>query len=275
MDVDIFSRTLQAFLEQTLLFLPRLVVALVIFFIALYIAGLLAGLVKRALQLRDADPELTLLLARITRWAAIILGTIWALGQVNFDITGFVAGLGIVGFTLGFALQDIAKNFVAGVLLLLQQPFDIGNGIEVAGYGGTVTNIEVRATTIRTWDGVTVIIPNADVYTSAITKYAGATRRRVDLSVGVGYQSDLEHVTRTLTDTLLALPGVIQDDPAPAILFDEFGDSAISLTARFWTDTGQVDPLTAKTNALKAVKQACQREGIDIPYPIVTVLQPG
>ncbi|OQY35105.1 MAG: hypothetical protein B6I38_01835, partial [Anaerolineaceae bacterium 4572_5.1] len=109
---------------------------------------------------------------RTTRWAIIIWGLFLGLQQVEFNLTGFVTGLGIVGFTIGFAFQDIAKNFMAGMLLLLQQPFDIGDSIEVAGYAGTVTDIEIRSTALRTFDGRHVIIPNAEVFTGVITNFS-------------------------------------------------------------------------------------------------------
>lgn len=275
MNLDVIVRTWQTLLEQTLLFIPKLIVALAIFFVALYVAGLLAKVTRRALQAREIDPELTVLLSRLARWTVVIIGTILALDQVDFDVSGFVAGLGIVGFTLGFAFQDIAKNFIAGVLLLVQQPFDLGDAIQVAGYGGTVTNIEVRATTLRTWDGLTVIVPNADVYTSAITNFSKATQRRLDLTVGVGYESDLDHVRQTMTEALLAVPGVIADEPAPAIVFETFGDSAINVKAYFWIDVAGTGFFDAQSQSLQNVKQAFEREGINIPYPMLTVLEPA
>lgn len=275
MNLDVIVRTWQTLLEQTLLFIPKLIVALVIFFVALYVAGLLAKVTRRALQAREIDPELTVLLSRLARWTVVIIGTILALEQVDFDVSGFVAGLGIVGFTLGFAFQDIAKNFIAGVLLLVQQPFDLGDAIQVAGYGGTVTNIEVRATTLRTWDGLTVIVPNADVYTSAITNFSKATQRRLELTVGVGYESDLDRVRQTMTEALLAVPGVIADDAAPVIVFETFGDSAINVKAYFWIDVAGTGFFDAQSQALQNVKQAFEREGINIPYPMLTVLEPA
>ncbi|MCG3208538.1 MAG: Small-conductance mechanosensitive channel [Anaerolineae bacterium] len=176
---------LQALFEQIILFTPKLIVALIIFALTLLLAKICFQLVRRALQHRQTDPEVSLLLARVTQISILVLGIIWALSAVDFNVTGFVAGLGIAGFTVGFALKDIAENFVAGVLLLLQQPFDIGEAVEAGGYAGTVTNIEIRSTTIRTWDGLLVIIPNAQVYGNPITNYSKIERRRISLDVGV------------------------------------------------------------------------------------------
>jgi small conductance mechanosensitive channel len=271
-DIDFLLQTWRTLVERGLLFVPKFLSALLIFLVAFYTAGLLTRLVRRGLVLRQIDPELTVLLSRLTRWSIVLIGTVWGLDQINFDVGSFVAGLGIIGFTLGFAFQDIAKNFIAGVLLLLQQPFDIGDSIEVAGFGGIVTDIEVRATTLRSWDGLSVIIPNADVYTNAITNYTTATRRRVTLNVGVGYESVLDQVAQTMSSELLKIPGVIQDDPAPSIVFDAFGDSAINATAYFWIDTAAIGLLEAQTRAVSGIKQAFEREGINIPYPVRTIL---
>jgi len=271
MNFDI-SVQLQNMLHQFLLFLPQLISAIVIFLASLYVAGLAARSVAAALarRHRPVDPEISMLLGRLSRWAIIIFGTIWALNQVNFNVTGFVAGLGIVGFTVGFALKDVAENFVAGVLLLIQQPFDIGEAISVNGFDGTVTDIRVRDTTIRTWDGLLVIIPNAKVYTNAITNYSKVEKRRIDLTVGVGYETDLQQAHEVMLATITQLPGVLQDDPAPMVVFDKFGDSAINTTLYFWFDpiqSGYFDVLVA---AVKGIKTALDEAGINIPFPIRT-----
>jgi small-conductance mechanosensitive channel len=225
------------------------------------------------LEQRDppVDPELSLLLGRLARWTLVVIGTIWALNQVNFNVTGFVAGLGIVGFTVGFALKDVAENFVAGILLLIQQPFDIGDAIEVNGYAGIVTDIKVRDTTMRTWDGLLVIIPNATVYTNAITNYTKVEKRRIGLEVGVGYETDLQKAHDTMIDVVSNMPGVILDDPEPMVVFSEFGDSSINATLYFWVDMAVAGYFGALDGAVKGVKAAFERQGINIPFPIRTV----
>ncbi|MBN1991794.1 MAG: mechanosensitive ion channel [Anaerolineae bacterium] len=271
MDYNFFNAPIQKLLEEVLIFIPKLVVAIVIFLVMLYVANLAAKAVKNATQKRRFDAELSMLFCRLTRWSLIILGTIWALQQVSFNVTGFVAGLGIAGFTIGFALKDIAENFVAGILLLLQQPFDIGESIEVAGYSGTVTDIQIRATTIHTWDGLLVLVPNASVYTSAITNYSKVDKRRIGLDIGVGYETDLQKAHDTMLKVVSDLPGVIKDDPEPTVIFKEFADSAINASLYFWVDLHQADYFPTLDAAVKAIKVAFEKEGINIPYPIRTV----
>lgn len=273
--MDTVQQSLQALIQQFLLFAPKLVVALLIFVVTLYAAGFIARAIRRTAQFRKVDPELILLFERVGRWSVIILGTIWALSQVNFNVVAFVAGLGIAGFTIGFALQDIAKNFVAGILLLLQQPFDIGEAISAGGHSGKVENISLRATELRTFDGLLVYIPNADVFTSALTNYSRAPRRRIELQVGVAYGSNLEHVTRVTLEAVRQVPGVIQNDPAPAVVFKSFGESSIDFSLYYWVDLDQAGYWAAQDQVLKAVHSAFQHEGIEIPFPVRTVyLQP-
>jgi small-conductance mechanosensitive channel len=262
-------------LEQAIIFLPKLFFGIVIFFVAWFFANLAAKAVRRALALRNTDREVSLLLARITRWAIIIWGLFLGLQQVEFNLTGFVTGLGIVGFTIGFAFQDIAKNFMAGMLLLLQQPFDIGDSIEVAGYAGTVTDIEIRSTALRTPDGKHVIIPNAEVFTGVITNFSRSPRRRLQLEVGVAYDSDLEQVTDIIRQTISQIEGVIQDDPAPNVVFNTFGDSAINLTLYYWVDVATLGIFDAQDRVLKAVKLALEEAGVEIPFPTRAVLNKG
>lgn len=271
---DVYSQItlFQTLLEQTVLFIPKLIVALIIFGLTLMLARISFRLVRKALEHRKVDNEVALLLARAAQISVLVLGIIWSLSAVDFNITGFVAGLGIAGFTVGFALKDIAENFVAGVLLLLQQPFDIGDAVEAGGYAGTVINIEIRTTTIRTWDGLLVLIPNANVYGNPITNYSKISQRRISLDVGVGYDTNLGRAGDLMLEVARQLPG-IKSDPEPFVVFKEFGDSAINGTIYFWIDVSEAGYFDTLDATVKGIKLAFDRESIDIPYPIRTVYQ--
>ncbi len=257
-------------MDRVLAFLPTLLASLAIFVISLYAAGFLARMVGAVLRRREVDPELTLLLERVTRWSTIGLGLLMALQQVGFQVTAFLAGLGVLGFTVGFALQDISKNLVAGVLLLLMQPFDIGDAVEVQGYAGTVEDVDLRATSIRTWDGRLVLIPNADVFTSVLVNLSKTPRRRVEVQVGVTYDSDLDRVEAVALEAVRSLEGVLED-PEPFVIFHTFGDSSINLTVYFWVDTQVISPFVAKSLGVRAIHRAFAEAGIEIPFPIRTV----
>ncbi len=265
--MDKFLETLS---ENAALVLPNLLAALAIFLVSLYAAGLLGKLVRRVLARHKADHEITLLLSQATRWSIIIVGLIAAL-QRFFDVTAFLAGLGILGFTVGFAMQDIMQNFVAGIILLVQQPFNVGDAAEVGGgYGGTVEVINVRTTELRTWDGLVVILPNASILSNPITNYTRARRRRIEIPVGVGYGSDLDLARSAAIEAVRVVPGFVED-PAPAVAFDAFGDSAINLTVYFWVDVEKAGFLDARDAAVRQIKAAFDERGIDIPFPTRTV----
>ncbi len=259
-------------LASFIAFLPKLLAALVLFIISLYMAGWVARLIRRTAQNRGVDPEIIQLLSRLGQWTVIIMGTLWALETVDRNITGFIAGLGIMGFTIGFAMQDVAKNFVAGILLLLQQPFDVGDSVKVKGFSGTVIDVDIRATKLRTFDGLCVLIPNTDVYMNAITNYSRAEQRRISLDVGVAYESDLQQVTETALKAISSVSGV-KTDPAPRVVFHTFDDSSINFTLYYWIDLAVTNYLSAQDEGVKHIHQAFADAGIDIPYPIRTILQ--
>ncbi|MDY6993469.1 MAG: mechanosensitive ion channel family protein, partial [Pseudomonadota bacterium] len=166
---------------------------------------------------------------------------------------------------IGFALKDVAENFVAGILLLIQQPFDIGDAIEVAGYAGTVTDIKVRDTTLRSWEGLLVIIPNAKVYTQVITNYSRLEKRRLSLEITVDYETDLSTAQNTILEVVTQLPGIITDTPAPTLVFNEFADNGIKATLYYWYDAQKTSYWTALDDAVKGIKTALEQADIHIP----------
>ena len=249
--------------------LPKLAVALLIFLISLYLAKLVSGLLLRVLERRKVNSGAERLISETVRWSIIVYGSVMALQQFA-DVTAFLAGLGILGFTVGFALQDVMKNFAAGVLLLLQKPFRIGDNISVASFDGTVTAIDLRSTEIRTFDGRIVIVPNADVLNHAIINFTRSVHRRVELPVSVAYGSDPEQVQNLVLKAIEQVPHLLAD-PVPQVVFRNFGDSAIHLTAYYWVDTEKVSLFAAQDAGLKAIKQTFQEHKIEIPYPIRTV----
>ncbi len=249
--------------------IPNLIMALLIFVLSIYFASVISKALQRILKARQAPEGISNLLAQSIRWTVIVIGTITAL-QRFFDVTAFLAGLGILGFTVGFALQDVMKNFAAGIILLLQQPFNVGDAIGVTGYDGAVLAIDLRTTEIKTWDGRIIILPNADVLASPIVNYSRASLRRIELPVGVGYGTDTG-VARTLVlEALQKVPGFIPE-PAPLVGFSSFGDSALELNTYFWIDTTKTNLFAAKDDAFSLIKTALDKNGIDIPFPIRTV----
>lgn len=269
---EAISATLQSILVGFFLFLPKMLAAMVLFVITLYLAAWISKLVRYLMEKRRMDPGVTLLVYYITRYTIVIVGTITALRQVNFEVTAFLAGLGILGFTLGFALQDISQNVIAGLLLLIQKPFELGDLIQIDDFTGTVLSVDLRTTELRTRDGQNVLIPNAHVFTKPITNFSRQATWRVSLPLGVAYDSDLELVQRVTLRTIQSLPDVL-DDPAPVFHFHTFGDYSIDFNLHFWVDSRITNPVTATHPAIIALQKAYAEARIEIPYPIQTEIQ--
>lgn len=261
------NQALDELLTKTITFLPRLITALVVFVLFLILAVLLTRGVRRALEKRSASKELIMLLPRLTLWAIIALGIVVALQQINFDVTAFLAGLGVIGFTIGFAVQDVSKNFIAGLLLLLQQPFEINDIIQVGDFSGTVKTIDLRATELRAFDGKTILIPNADVFTSAIINFGRFPQRRVELTVGVAYDSDLEQVQQVTIEALKSIPSVQEAASPPQVVFNQFDNSSINCTVYYWIDTSKISFMDAQDQGVRLLKRAYEQHGINLPYP--------
>jgi small conductance mechanosensitive channel len=266
--MDILLAKLAELLIAGVDFLPKLFSAVVVFLVSLVLSRLAGRAVVRAAP--KAHEAVKRLLNRLITIAIVVVGAIVALQQVDFDVSAFIAGLGLVGFTLGFAFQDIAKNFMAGILLLIQQPFSIGDSIEVSGFEGTVTDVDIRATTIQGWDGQEIIVPNAEVYTSPITNYSRYPARRVVLGLGLGYEEDIARARDVFLNAIERVDGVL-GDPAPGVYCTNLGSSAIELAVYFWLDQTESGLLDVKSRAVQALKETAAGEGVNLPYPIQTI----
>lgn len=193
------------------------------------------------------------------------------------DLTGIVqsvlAGAGVIGLALGLAFQDPILNLFSGILLSVRSLFKEGDLIEVNGYFGKIMEVTLRHTTIMTLQGQEVMIPNKIVAQEPIKNYNKLGIRRVDLSCGVSYGDDLEKVRRITVDAIKAGVSFNSDKPVQ-LFFNEFGDSSINYTLRFWLDqrkTGQADYLEAQSDAIIAIKRAYDDNDIMIPFPIRTL----
>ncbi len=266
-----FQAIFQEWLTAFLLFLPKLISGIVIFILTLVGAGFIARAARRLSARRIKNHEILKLVYRITHWAVLIIGTIVALDQVDFNVTGFIAGLGIAGFTIGFALQDIARNFISGLILLYRQPFNMGHFIEVAGHSGIVRRINIRDIEIETLDGDTVIIPNMSVFENPITNMSVAKLRRRTVRIGLGYEEDADRAMEIFLQAIRSVPGV-ESEPIPMIQAVSMDESTLTLSAFFWIDQQNSSVLKVHSEVLKAINTASLEHKIDLPYPIQTVL---
>lgn len=243
---------------------PQIGIAIIILIIGLVAARLIKSLVARALNYREADEEVTVLVARIVQWVLVSIGILIAADQIGLDITALLTGLGILGFTLGFALQDVSKNFIAGMLILIQQPFKLGDKVEISGFTGTVLAVNLRDTELRAVDGLNVRIPNGDVFTSSIINYSHTQSRRIQISTGVTTNSDLEQVRQTALEAIKSINGVL-DNPAVDFHFTSFGENSIDLTIYYWYDESKTGYSGALDSGITSLKIAFDKAGIIMP----------
>jgi small conductance mechanosensitive channel len=260
---------LETLWEVLVSFFLDVLIALVIFVIALYLARILSSIVRKMLDHRKIPLGVVQLFSQLTYWTVIVAGVILAL-QRFFNVIPFVAGLGIVGLTVGLALQDVMKNFVAGLIILIQRPFLVGESIGVRGFDGTITAIDLRSTEMRASDGRLVLLPNADVLANPIINYSRTHQRQVELSLNLPLTSEPE----TVKQILLAAGGDIEGflyKPEPAVVFVNLTDSAIQANLSFWVDVKKNDTGRVREAVLFKIKSALSEEGIEIPHPIQAV----
>lgn len=252
--------------------LPGILFGLFVLFITRYIAQFAQRVASRVAERTLKSQSLRLLISQssyVLAWTAgVLVACIAAFpGLALGDIIGLL-GLGSVA--VGFAFQDIFKNFLAGILLLFQEPFSIGDQIIVDSYEGTVQGIALRSTQILTYQGELIVMPNSIVFTSPVQVLTKKPQRRTDLAIGVDYNTPLPMARETLLNAVQDIEG-IHPDPAPEVDIVGFGDSSIDLVVRYWTAPQIVEVRRTKTKVMVALKQACDRTDINIPYPIRTV----
>jgi small conductance mechanosensitive channel len=181
-----------------------------------------------------------------------------------------VASLGLVSVGIGFALKDIIENFLAGVILILQRPFIVGDVVCIGDVEGTVEDVRVRDTVIRKFDGRQVFVPNAGIFTKAVTNNNRNRKRRLDFEVNIGFSDDTTAAIQRASQALGGVEGVLAD-PSPLVVVKGFAEAAVQLKAYFWIDPVDTNLLEAKSAGIAAVKAALAELGIEEYFPVVMV----
>lgn len=251
---------------------PALVVAIVILLLTRFLAQLIRRMVRRLGSRTIRSTSLQMLLTQTSHVAVWVIGLLLASLVVfpGLGLGDLLALLGLGSVAIGFAFQDIFKNFLAGVLLLLREPFQIGDQIIVNDFEGTVEEIDIRTTRIRTYQGERVLVPNSVVFTNAVRVLTAFPQRRTDLEVGVDYNTPLPRARELILQRLQDVEGVLAK-PEPEVDIVGFGDSSIDLMVRYWTQPQIVSVRRTKTQVMTVIKQAFDQADITIPYPIRTL----
>ncbi len=258
------------FLER----LPYLIIALLVFFGFYFAAkGVRAGVRGIAIR-RQRHQNIGLVLGRLAQGAIIFLGALVALviAIPSFKPAQLVEFLGISSVAIGFAFRDILQNFLAGILILWNQPFQIGDQIRMEEYEGNVEDVQIRATTIRTYDGRRIVVPNSALFTNPVIVNTAYALRRVEYDIGIGFGDDIDRAKALILEAIRGVEMVVAD-PAPEVLVYEFGASSVNLRARWWIDPPRrADLIDSRDKVLAAVKKHLVTNGVDLPFPTQQIL---
>jgi small conductance mechanosensitive channel len=242
----------------------NLITAIVIFFVGKWVVNLVVKGLLKAMQKSEVDTTLRRFVANLARMLLMLFVIIAAIGALGVKTASLVALIGAAGLAVGLALQGSLSNFAAGVLIVMFRPYKVGDWIEGGGVSGSVEEVQILTTVLKTGDNKRVIIPNSQIMGTTITNYSANDTRRVDLVVGVSYSDDLDKVRKELQD-LVAADDRILDDPAVTIAVSELADSSVNFVLRPWVKTA--DYWGVYFGLTEAVKKRFDEVGISIPFP--------
>ena len=253
----------------TIKMLPNLVVAIIVLVIIVKLSRPMAKLVARAVMRISGYRHIARLTATMTRLAVITVGIILALDVLNLDraVASLLAGVGILGIAFGFASQDIAANFMSGILLHFIHPFRIDDFVNSGEFFGHVEAIDMRSTKIRNQQGQRITIPNKNILGNPLINFTISGERRVDLPWSLTQVEDLPKAEELAIKAVEALEWRIPDRPVE-LFYEKVGDYTIDFEIRFWTDPEQKVYLKARSEAIKAIKRTFEEHGIPMPSPV-------
>jgi small-conductance mechanosensitive channel len=254
--------------------LPAAGVGLGVLALFVVVAHIIRYSVRRHAAKRRKHHNLVLATGRLVYAVMLVLGLLVAavITFPNFTPTGLLTSLGVGSLVIGLAFKDVLQNYLAGILLLVAEPFRSGDQIVFQGYEGTVDDIQPRATFVRTYDGRRVIIPNAELFTNSVTVNTAFDKRRMEYDVGIGVSDDIELAKRLIVEAIRQTGGA-EEDPPPEALTVELAPSSVNIRARWWIRPPVIhEAFDARDKVLAAIKDKLLASGIDLPYPTQQVL---
>ena len=242
----------------------NITIAIIIFYVGKLVVSMLVRGVRKVMQRQEVDKTLETFVCNFLRIALMIIVFIAAISQLGIQTTSFIAIFGAAGLAVGLALQGSLSNFAAGVLIVLFRPYRVGDFVEAAGVAGTIEQVQILTTILKTPDNKQIIVPNSQIMDSIITNYSAKDTRRVDMVVGVSYEDDLDKVHKVLRE-LVAAEERILDDPACTIAVSELADSSVNFVVRPWVRAE--DYWGVHFDMTEAIKKRFDQEGITFPFP--------
>ena len=268
--LKLVSEKLEMWLQYFILMLPNFIMAILVLIITFLVAKLIRKGAEKLLVKFSHSVPLNNLIATLVYMSVILMGIFFALGILKLDktVTSLLAGVGILGLALGFAFQDIAANFISGVIIAVRKPFGVGDVIETNEHFGTIERINMRTIDIRRQTGELVKVPNRKVFESATINFTYFGLRRIDLNFRVSYHEDLDKVVAVTLEAMQGITGQIESKEVE-VFFEEFSESAIIVLVRFWVHYArQTDYVTARSQAIMKIKKAYDLHQIKFPFPV-------
>ncbi len=265
---------IQGMIDGLIVMLPNIMLAAIVFGLFFFAAGQIKLLVKRLTRRHRQARNLGLVLGRLSQGVVILVGLFIALSIVipSFQAGDLIQLLGISSVAIGFAFRDILQNFLAGILILLTEPFQIGDQIVFKDFEGTVENIQTRASTIRTYDGRRIVIPNSELFTNSVTVNTAFDNRRLEYDVGIGYGDNIDRAKQLILEAVRSVDDVLEDPPPDALVV-ELAESTVNIRARWWVaPPRRAETLDAKDKVLTAIKNKLTANGIDLAFPTYQIL---
>ena len=244
----------------------RALLGAAVFVLALVLAAVARRVLTGVLDRGESDRQTGRMIGRLVGVVVVVSGLVYALELAGVRVGPMLGALGIGGIALAFAAQDVLSNFIAGVLLQVRRPFNVGDEIRSGDYEGRVVDVNLRTVRMRTYDGLTVYLPNAEVLQTPIVNFTKTSSNRTSITVGVAYDSELEHVREILLGACVEATGVMTV-PEPEAWVEEFADSSINISLRYWHASDIASRWRTRSGVAIAVKAALDREGITIPFP--------
>lgn len=227
-------------------------------------------LIKRSIRKKNGDEHAIKTAQQLSAYFIYSIALIVALSVLGVPSTALGTFAGLIGLGLSFALRDVIANFISGILIMVTRPFKIGDQVRVGGEEGTIKEIKVRASEIKTYDGRKLIVPNSDLYNKTVINNTAYDERRFEVIVGIGYDEDIKAARKAAIEVLEETEHV-EETPEPQVLVDALDDSSVNLKLRGWTKPSKANMVKSASAVSEAVKNRYDEEGIDIPFPIRTV----
>jgi len=242
----------------------NLLTAIIIFYVGKMAVGLVVRGMRKVMRRQEVDKTLETFVCNLVRMILLVIVVIAAIGALGIETTSFIAIFGAAGLAVGLALQGSLSNFASGVLIVLFRPYRVGDFIEAAGINGVVEQVQILTTVLKTGDNKQIIVPNGQIMDSIITNFSANDTRRVDMTVGVSYDDDLDKVRSTIEE-LVAAEERILDEPACTIAVAALADSSVNFIVRPWVKTS--DYWGVMFDLTEAIKKRFDKEGISFPFP--------